>query len=141
MIDAPAPTVLARLALLDAEEARITAAQAEVTRLQALLADAQQEVLAAIGGSYRVSWRREARRGLVAVQALLDTGARAVTVSSHSKFPMPGALVRVTAARATVLTEMGEMVFDLKTNNASYGRPGSGRGDASPFWINVSDVA
>lgn len=125
----------ARTAALDNEEARIAAARAEVARLTAELEAAQQELRNAEG--YRGHSRRMGQRtGLNSVRKALDSGSKGIVVTcgrGADSTLIPGAIIKVTAARATVLTERGEMVFDLK--GSTWKRPGEGMGDNSSYSI------
>jgi hypothetical protein len=126
-------------AALEAELDRIEVARAEVTRLRALLEAAEQEERAAAGWN-RSSSRRAQAHGLKAVQALIDGGAATIIVTSSygDRHQLGGAIVKRTPARLLVLTERGEMEFNLKAD--TYGRTGSGRGDASSYSIDISTI-
>lgn len=137
----PAFLLVSRTAALAAEEDRIKAARAEVLRLEALLAEAKQEERNTSG--YMMHGRRaEQKRGLAAVAAALEGGARGIIVhqTGYQMEDLPGAVLKVTAARATVLTERGEFEFDLK-GNSSWTKPGDGRGDAKAYRIDVADLS
>jgi hypothetical protein len=122
---------------LDAEDARISAARAEVTRLKALLESARAEERAATGWQ-QSSRRREARRGLSAILPLLRAGQPGVVVryGRGDPWPLVGVVVKLTAARVTVMTQLGEMEFDRKA--AGHRSAGEGRGEtASGYRIDV----
>lgn len=130
----------ASLATLAGEEARIAEARAEVRRLEALLEAAKQDERAASG--HMMGGRRASRRrGLLAVEAALAAGSAGILVRGYrDSAPLPGAVLKVTAARAVVLTEVGELEFDLKPRGA-FARPGEGRGEARIYSIDVADLA
>lgn len=117
--------VLSSLAALDQKEADIKATNDEVSRLRALLEAAEQNAKSVSG--YMMNGHRHARRrGLGNVKAALDAGKKGIVVFSYgsSKNEIPGAILSHTKARLTVLTERGEMVFDLK--GSTWKRPGDG---------------
>ena len=136
----PADVLSSAIATLDAEEARIKDASAAVAAAKAALEAAEKELAAAAGWN-RHSHRRSLRSGLNAVSAALSGGAKAIVVSSsfYGTDPLPGAVGKVTAARATVLTSSGEMTFDLK--GSTYKKPGEGMADFSGYKIDPADLA
>jgi len=124
---------------LDEKDGKVKAVFGEVARLTRLLDEAKKE-LQSTDGYHRRAERRNKRTGLNAVHAAIMAGNKAIVVkcSGYQAQPIPGAVLKVTAARATVLTERGEMVFNLKAT--SWRSAGAGMADHSSYNINPSDL-
>ena len=88
------------------------------------------------------AWARNQSLGNI-VQ-MMDHGSKAIMVRTNNKefgTNLPGVVVKVTAARAIVKTERGEMTFDLKPGRHSFDKPGRSYGNASHgYHIDVDDL-
>lgn len=122
-------------------------ATAKVDRLDKARAahKAAEEALEAAKAELRAAgdgWRGEDHHGrLVRLQIVGDAiagGASPIAVHTNIGSALPGAVIRVTAARVVVLTERGEWEFDR--NRDATGRRGKGRGDAKYHRIDLADV-
>lgn len=125
---------------LEAEIKHISDIRVEVKRLTDQLEALKQTERTATG--HRGHTRRARKRaGLTEVKRALTNGATGIPVYMRSSKtnPIPGAIVKRTPARLRVLTEKGEMEFDLKPRS-DWRRPGDGRGDWGAYRINMEHV-
>lgn len=123
---------------MDAQDARVRELQDAVEAARRALEDAERALRAA--QVQRHSARHNRRARLEAMRKALAGPGRVIAVVSFrgGRVELPGVLLSATAARATVLTEDGELEFDLKAT--TYRSAGSGRGDAAAYSINPADV-
>lgn len=118
----------------DAQEAAVDAFE----RAEAALKEARAALHSASPGWGNPSFATTLR-ALDDVRQRASEGGKLIAVTAYGRDPLPGVIVKATKARVTVLTERGEMEFDLNPRSV-YGGAGQGRGEFRSYSIDPGDL-